>query len=297
MKQTTQPGIASQSGLYAGITAYVIWGLFPIYFKLTAAVPTPEILAHRIIWSVPFGFLILIWRHQITAVFQALREAKKLLWLTAAALALSANWGVYIWSIQNDQIFQSSLGYYINPLIYVLVGVVFFKERLSRLQTLAIVLAFIGVAVLTLHGRQLPIIALFLAISFTIYGVIRKQIDIGAMPGLFIETLVLSLPAIIYVLWLGAHDQLVFVRADMPLKTLLILAGPITVLPLLAFAIAARRLRLSTLGILQYIGPTLQFVCGLYYGETFTQAHAICFGCIWLAAIIFSYEGRRHKSL
>jgi len=280
----------SNTGLLAGITAYTIWGIFPIYFVVMRAIPPTEMVAHRVIWSVPFGLLIILFRKQLNDVWQALKKPKTLILLALAATSLTINWGVYIWAIQLDQIFQGSLGYYINPLIYVLVGVVFFKEKLSRLQGLAILLALIGVTILTLYGGTFPVIALFLAVSFTAYGVIRKQVDIGAMPGLFIETIILVLPALIFLTWLSQTGQLQFGRLGSKMDILLVLAGPITVLPLLAFAFAARRLSLSTLGILQYIGPTLQFACGIYFGERFTSAHAWCFALIWLGILIYSFD-------
>ncbi len=275
------------SGLWAGIVAYFIWGIFPVYFKITESIAATEILMHRIIWSIPFGLLILLFRDQIGEVWTALKDKKKVGLLFIASVALAANWGVYIWAIQQEQIFQGSLGYYINPLMYVLVGVVFFKETLSPWQLVAVVLAIIGVLILTFYGGQFPVISLFLATSFTIYGVMRKQVDINAMPGLFIEVILLLLPALAYIYWLTSQGQFDFPTAPTDMKVLLVLAGPITVLPLMAFAFAARRLTLTMLGFLQYIGPTLQFMCGLYYGEKFTMAHAWCFGFIWLAVGIF----------
>ncbi|WP_298918496.1 EamA family transporter RarD [uncultured Algimonas sp.] len=290
MNRSQQPD--SRAGLVSGLSAYLMWGLFPIYFVATKAVPAPEILAHRILWSLPFGLLILVFRKQIGAMLTALRHPRTLGLLTLASVSLAANWGVYIYAIQIGQIFQGSLGYYINPLIYVLVAVLFFGERLSKLQGLAITLACAGVLVLTLYGGQFPVISLFLAVSFTIYGVLRKLIDVGAMPGLFIEVLVLLLPAAGYMAWLAQSGQIVF-GTDPTLDWLMVAAGPITVLPLLAFAFAARRIRLSTLGILQFIGPTMQFLCGLYYGEAFTTAHAVCFGLIWCGVALFAWDGWR----
>ncbi len=283
------------SGLLAGITAYVIWGVFPVYFKITESIAATEILTHRIIWSVPFGLLILIFRKQLAEVWTALKNPKTVGLLLIASIALAANWGVYIWAIQQDQIFQGSLGYYINPLMYVLVGVVFFKETLSRFQVLAVLLAIAGVLILTFYGGQFPAISLFLATSFTIYGVMRKYVDIGAMPGLFIEVILLLLPAMAYIYWLSSQGSFNFPKADNQMKTLLVLAGPITVLPLMAFAYAARHLSLTMLGFLQYIGPTLQFICGLYYGEAFTSAHAWCFGFIWSAVILFTWDTFRQQ--
>lgn len=283
-------GIIAKQGFLPGITAYTIWGAFPFYFKATAEIGAVELVAHRIIWSVPFGLLIILFRRQIRDVITALKKPKTIALLLLAAIALAINWGVYIWAIQQDQIFQGSLGYYINPLMYVLVGVVFFKERLTKLQGAATILALMGVTVLTLYGGVFPWVALILAISFTTYGVIRKQVDIGAMPGLFIETLLLLLPALGYVLWLSHQGGLQFRQLGMQMDMLILLAGPVTVLPLLAFSFAARRLKLSTLGFLQYIGPTLQFCCALYFGEAFTPAHAICFGLIWVGVALFSYD-------
>ncbi len=283
------------SGFWAGVTAYVMWGLFPIYFKVTESIPATEILTHRIVWSLPFGFLILAFRRQIKDVIRAIVKPKILLLLTISSVAMAGNWGIYIWAVQNDQIFQGSLGYYINPLMYVLVGVVFFKETLSRWQGLAVLLAIIGVLILTFYGGEFPGIALFLATSFTIYGVVRKQVDIGAMPGLFIEVMLLFLPALAYIYWLSTQGNFNFPETSANLQILLVLAGPITVLPLLAFAFAARRLSLTLLGFLQYIGPTLQFMCGLYYGETLTSAHMLCFGFIWAAVILFTWDTFRSQ--
>lgn len=293
----TTPIGESRAGLFSGMTAYLIWGLFPIYFVAMKHVPALEILAYRIVWSIPFGLLILLFRKQIRETLRSFKDKKKLALLFIASIALAANWGVYIWAIQIDQIFQGSLGYYINPLLYVLVAVVFFKEKLSKLQALAIAFAFIGVAILTIKGGVFPGISLFLAVSFTIYGVLRKSIDIGAMPGLFIEVVLIVLPAIAVLYYISTQTGLAWGAHDTKTDLLIILAGPLTVLPLLAFAFAARRIALSTLGILQYIGPTMQFGCAVYYGETFTPAHAWCFGFIWLGVGVFAFDAIRRSRL
>lgn len=273
----------------------MIWGLFPIYFVAVKNVPTLEILGHRIIWSIPFGFLILLFRKQIAETLAIFKQPKTIALLALAAFALAVNWGVYIWAIQQDQIFQGSLGYYINPLIYVLVGVAFFKESISRLQIFAVALAFIGVTILTIHGGVFPWISLSLAISFTVYGVLRKQIAVGAMPGLFVETLTLLLPALLLFAYLAKTDALAWGNSGTQIDMLLVFAGPLTVLPLLAFAFAARRISLSALGILQYIGPTMQFACAVYFGETFTAAHAWCFGFIWIGVAVFAFDAIRRS--
>ena len=291
------PNIMSQDdknlGVLSGAIAYVMWGLFPIYFVAVKQVPTLEIVSHRVLWSIPFGLIILLFRKQIRQTLSIFRNRKTILLLVLAAFAMGTNWGVYIWAIQQDQIFQGSLGYYINPLTYVLVGVVFFKEAISRLQIFAIALACIGVAILTFQGGVFPWISLVLVLTFTLYGVLRKQIDVGAVPGLFIETLALLLPALLLLTYLSSQDILAWGNSGWELNALLVLAGPLTVLPLSAFAFAARRISLSALGLLQYIGPTLQFALAIYYGEVFTQAHAWCFGFIWIGVGVFTYDAIR----
>jgi chloramphenicol-sensitive protein RarD len=286
---------ATKAGLISGIFAYIMWGLFPIYFKVTEHVPPIEILAHRIAWSVPFGALIIHFRHQWSDIRAIFTHIRTLGMLALAALFIAMNWGLYIWAIQDGQIFQASLGYYINPLIFVLIGVVFMNEHLSRLKLIAVIFAAIGVGVLTLYGGKFPWISLALAISFTAYGVIRKKVAVGAMPGLFVETLILFLPALAVLFWMQSHNQLVFLHTSSKLSTLLVLAGPITVLPLVAFAFAARRLKLSTIGFLQFIGPSLQFLMGVLYGEKLTPAYLLCFGFIWLAVILFSWDALRSR--
>jgi chloramphenicol-sensitive protein RarD len=223
-------------------------------------------------------------------VRRALANPRMLFWLGLSALFISVNWLIYIWAVQQDKIFQTSLGYYINPLIYVLVGVLFFGDRLRRLQVAAVISAGIGVAILTISGGEFPIIALSLALLFTFYGVIRKQVAVGAMPGLFVETLLLFPFAMVWLSWLMQTQQAGFATQGLSISVLLMLAGPITVLPLLFFAVAAKRLTLTTVGFMQFLAPTLQFCVGLWYGERLTTPHMICFGLIWLAVVLFSTD-------
>ena len=273
--------------------AYTMWGFLPIYFKVVEAVPALEVLTHRIVWGVPFGALIIIARRQWPEVRQALAKPRTVGLLALAACFIAVNWLVYIIAVQTDHIFQASLGYYINPLIYVLVGVSLLGERLRRNQTAAVLLAAAGVTVLTVSGGVFPVISLFLAVSFTIYGVIRSRVAIGGMPGLFIETLLLLPLAGGWLGWLMIDGSAAFHTGDPAMMAKLLLAGPITVVPLLCFALAARRLRLSTIGIMQFIAPTLQFLMGVLYGERLTTAHAICFTLIWMAVILFSFDAWR----
>ena len=280
----------TRDGLAAGLGAYLIWGFLPVYFVYVASVSPLEVLTHRIIWAVPFGALILTLRHQWPDVKQAFSTPRSLMWLLVSTVFIGGNWLVYIWAIGQGRILETSLGYYINPLIHVLAGVVLLGERLRRLQIVAVVLATIGVGVLTLRGGQVPWVALALAISFAAYAVIRKQINVGAMPGLFVETSLLFPFAVIWLGFLVAGGQSAFGQSDAELNFWLVMGGPITALPLLFFAIAARKLPLTTIGFMQFIAPTIQFCTGLYYGETLTTPHIICFAFIWSAVLVFSYD-------
>jgi len=293
--------IAAQSkqdirdGVIAGLIAYTLWGVLPVYFKLVETVSSSEVLAHRIIWAIPFGALIIHLRRQWPEVLLALRHRQMLLWLTASAFFIAANWYVYIVAVQTDRIFQASLGYYINPLIFVLAGVTIFGEKLRAKQTAAVILAAIGVLVLTFSGGEFPWISMWLGISFTAYGVIRKRVVIGAMPGLFVETLVLVPLAILWLGWLFQSGEADFGTTGPQMIGLLLLAGPITVVPLVMFAVAARRLTLATVGFMQFLAPTMQFVTGIYYGEQLTLPRLICFACIWLAVVAFSWDAMQTR--
>lgn len=287
---------AVRTGILSAVLAYTIWGFFPIYFILLRGVPADEILTHRILWAIPVGALIIGMRGQWAEVRRGLTSPKLVRTLLLSASIIALNWLIYIAAVQNERIFEASLGYYINPLIYVLVGVVVLGERLRQLQMMAVGLATVGVLVLTVYGGQFPAVSLLLAVSFTAYGYIRKQTDIGAMPGLFIETVMLAPIAALYLAWIISTRDTAAESADPAQWALLSFAGPATVVPLLFFAIAARRLTLATLGFLQFIGPTLQFVVGLIDGEAFTTAHQICFTLIWAAAGVFAYDAWRSRA-
>jgi len=283
----------TRSGIVAGLIAYSLWGVFPVYFKIIESVAPTEVLAHRIVWAVPFGALILLFRRQWPEVRRALTDRTTVSWLGLSALFITVNWFIYIWAVQNARIFETSLGYYINPLMYVFVGVLFFGERLRSLQLAAVIFASVGVLVLTLSGGTFPWVAISLAVFFTAYGVIRKRVAIGAMPGLFVETVLLFPFAMVWMTWLLVAGQASFSTQDMSLAMLLLAAGPITVVPLLLFAVAARRLPLTMIGFMQFLAPTLQLLTGIYYGEKLTTAHQICFGLIWVAVILFSVDAIR----
>lgn len=287
MNLSHQDDVYVRNGVLAGILAFAMWGAFPIYFQIADGVGAVEMLLHRIFWSVPFGLLIILARSQWPEVRRIVRDRRCLLYLLLSSVFITINWLVYTWAVQNEQIYQASLGYYINPLTFLLVGFVFLGERLRRMQSVAVLLATAGVLVLTFAGGQFPLISITLAISFTIYGVVRKQVVVGAMPGLFVETVILFPFSVLGLFVLLRSGVAAFTPDDPGLAALLILAGPLTVLPLLFFAISARRLRLGTIGFLQFIGPTGQFLVGYYYGEPLTIPHIICFTLIWTAVAVF----------
>ena len=285
----------TRDGLIVAFLAYLMWGVLPVYFKLVEDVAALEVLVHRIIWAVPFGALIIFSRRQWPEVRRVLADGRVVGYLVLAAVLIAGNWFVYIWAIQKDQIFQASLGYYINPLLFTLAGVVLFGEKLRSFQIGAIFLAAAGVLILTISSGQVPAIALILGTLFTIYGVIRKRIVVGGMPGLFIETLVLFPLSAVFLIWMMINDASAFGSGSPSMMALLILAGPVTVLPLLCFALATRRLNLSTVGFMQFIAPTLQFIIGVLYGEELTTAHLVCFSLIWMAVGLFSWDAWRAR--
>lgn len=283
----------ARDGVVAALVAYILWGVTPLYFIIVSDVASIEVLLHRIVWAAPFGALIIHFRGQWPEVRKAFTHRSTLLFLGTSAFFIAINWLVYIYVVQHDQVFQASLGYYISPLVYMLVGMTLLHEKLQRLQLIAAMLATVGVLVLTFSGGQFPLAALVIAFTWTVYGVIRKQVAIGGMPGLFVETLLL-LP--IAVIWLGLmlrSGQAAFGPDDPGQAILLLLAGPVTIIPLLCFVLAARRLNLATIGFIQFLAPTLQFCIGVYYGEQLTTAHLICFACIWVAVILFSADALR----
>ena len=279
-----------REGLLAALVAYILWGLFPIYFILVASVAPTEVLVHRIVWAVPFGALILYFRKQWREVGPVWTDHRMLGWLALAALSISCNWLIYIWAVQQEMVLQTSLGYFINPLMYVLIGVVFLKERLRKPQVVSVVLAAAGVLYLTISGGEFPWVAISLAVFFTAYGVIRKQVAIGAMPGLFVETVLLFPLAALWLAWLLLSSGSALISGDISIKVLLIAGGPITVIPLLLFAVGARRLSLTVIGFMQYIAPTLQFMVGIYFGEKLTTPLLVCFVFIWVAILVFSVD-------
>lgn len=283
---------APRRGIWAAVSAYALWGLLPLYWKALHDVPARHILAHRIVWScVVLAGLILI-RREWKNLGVAVHHSRTLLIYLVAAILLALNWFTYIWAVNSDRIVESSLGYYINPLVSVVLGVVVLRERLRRLQWLAVLGAGCGVLYLTLHYGQFPWLALALAMSFGLYGLMKKTAPLPALPGLMIETAMLLLPALAYLVWLQRTGPGAFGSGGGGRTALLVLSGCVTVLPLLLFAQAARQVRLSTMGVLQYISPSLGLTIGvLVYGEPFPRPRMVGFAIIWASLLTYWIEG------
>ena len=282
----------SNKGAIYGALAYLMWGVFPVYFKALKAVPALEILFHRIFWSFLFLLAVILIRREWPQFRKNIAQPKILAIYTLAALLLAANWFVYVWGVNSGHVVDASLGYFINPLLSVALGVVLLGERLRPVQWLPVGLATAGVLYMTLEYGKLPWIALTLAVTFGCYGLLKKIAPLNALQGIGLETAILFLPALAYLTYLESQGQASFGHLNLTTSLLLSLAGVITVLPLLLFATAARSIPLSLLGLLQYIAPTGQFLLGvLAYGETFDRVHLVGFLLVWTALLIFTLEG------
>ena len=279
-------------GIWYALGAYIIWGLFPLYWKQIQHVPAPQLLGHRVLWSCLILVGILLLAHQWRTFRDTALQRPIVRIYSAAALLIGFNWLVYVWAVNAGFIIEASLGYFINPLISILLGVIFFRERLRPWQWVSIGLAAIGVIYLTFTYGRLPWIALTLALSFGLYGLVKKAAPLGSLYGLTLETGLLFLPALIYLVYSERAGQGAFLHTGAGSDLLMAGAGLITTVPLLMFASAVRRIPLSLVGILQYITPTLQFLCGvLIYGEPFSSARLIGFGIVWGGLIVFVMEG------
>ena len=285
--------IKEKEGIIYGAVSYILWGIVPVYWKQLEHIGAIEILVHRVLWSCMFMLLLLSVTKKLPALFQYIKEIgsdfKKLLALFAASALVSTNWGIFIWAVNHGRILDTSLGYYINPLISVLLGVIVLKEKLSKAQVVSFCLAAIGVITLTLYFGEFPWIAFGLALSFAFYGLVKVMIGAEAAIGLTLETLMMLPIAIGYL-------SFSFIRGDMDLPAapdllLLIGGGIATALPLLLFAIGANNIPFTLLGFLQYIAPTLSMLVGvLIYGEAFTKVHALSYAFIWSALLLFSFS-------
>lgn len=290
--------VASQSGdtragfIYA-FAAYGLWGFLPLYMKLLEEIPAVEVMAHRALWSLPVAAVILGFLGRTGDVLPALKSPKRLATLFVTASVISINWGIYVWAISVDRTIETALGYYINPLISVALGAAFLGERFTRAQLVALALACLAVLILTILGGGLPWVSLALAFSFAIYGFLRKTVDVGPTQGFLIEVMLHSPFALLFIVWWQANGQGHFLEASW-LTWMFLGCGPVTAIPLILYAFGAKGLRLSTIGLMQYIAPTLIFLIGLFvFGEPFSMWQLIAFVLIWTALAIYSWSAVR----
>jgi chloramphenicol-sensitive protein RarD len=280
----------SPRGFAFAVSAYLMWGFLPLYMKALAHVPAAEVIAHRIIWSVPVAGLILIWLGRTGDLLKALRNPRMLAMGMVTATLITLNWGVYVWSIQSGHALDAALGYYINPLFSVFLGAVLLKERLSRAQWAAIALAVAAVGVLTYEAGRLPFVALGLTVTWGLYALCKKRLPIGPNQGFMLEVLILLPVGLGYGGWLAATGQGHF-RLDGVTTALLVGTGLVTAVPLMVYANGAKLLRLSTIGILQYIAPTMIFLTAVFiFGEPFGTARMVAFPMIWAALAVYTWE-------
>ena len=289
-KNPPQPG-DSGWGVACSVGAYVLWGLFPLYFKAVAAVPALEVLAHRIVWSLLVVALVIALRRRWRQVAVAFRSRWLLATLALSAIAIAVNWGIFIWAVAAGRLLECSLGYFITPLVNVLLGIVVLGERLRRVQWLAVAVAAASVAHLMAVLGHVPWVALTLAASFGSYGLLRKTAPIDPVGGLFVEAALLTPAALGLLVYLATGGAGAFGSGDLRIDVLLALAGPVTALPLILFVAGARRIRMATVGLLQYITPTGHFLLAVWvYGEPFSRASLITFVGIWAALALYSAD-------
>ena len=282
--------------IYA-VCAFLFWGaIAPIYFKQVISVDPIEVLIHRIIWSFVFLIPLLFITRQFDVFTLLIRDKKKLMFLTFSTFFISINWLVFIWAVTNDKIMETALGYYINPLVNVLFGYLFFSERMSRNQYIAIFIAFLAVLYQLVSLGSLPVVSLTLGFTFALYGMIRKKVRVGSIVGLFVETLILMPFALIYLFYIVSDGSISFLNSSNYISLRLSLGGLMTIIPLLLFNGAATRMKLTTLGFFQYIGPTCAFFLAVFiYHEEFNFDKLITFSLIWIALVIFSLDSLKKK--
>lgn len=286
---------SAATGLLAGIGAFLFWGLAPLYFDLLGNIPSSEILAHRSIWAFLLAFVFLALIGKLPDFTTTLRDRKKMATLALSTLLIGSNWLVFIWAVTSHHLLEASLGYYINPLVSVLLGVVFMGERLRRLQWLAVALAALGIGWYLVQYGRLPVVALFLALSFGFYGLVRKRAPVESLTGLAVETLYMLPLALGYLLWSSSPSSNPL-NNSWELNSLLILAGPVTLTPLLLFNIAARRLNLSTVGFIQYLAPTLHMlVAVLVFGEALDHDRLLTFALVWAGLVLYTADALRQR--
>lgn len=281
----------SRAGILLGLFTYLFWGLMPLYWRLLTHVSPYEVTVHRILWCMPFMVVLVLAARKLTAALAIMRKPRLLGILTLTAVLIALNWGIFIWCVTNNQLTQSSLGYYINPLISILLGVAFLGERMSVVRKVAVVLATVAVVVQTIAGGEFPTIAIVLAVCFAVYGYLRKVAGVPALEGMFIESAVLFPVALGLVIFWHEKGTGEFLTGEWYTDTLLIVGGPLTAIPLMTFTAAARRVRLSTIGLMQYLVPSVVLLQAVFlWHEHFTWIQGAAFGCVWVALILLLLE-------
>ena len=280
-----------RSALLAGIAAFSFWGIIPVYWKLLQQVPAHEILAHRFIWTAVFLILLLTWQRRWPEIVGSMRSRRAMIFCAASSIAIAINWFFFIWAVNINRVIETSLGYFMTPLVNVLLGAIFLRERLNRWQIVSVLLATSAVLYLTFGYGRFPWIAVILCCTFGLYGLLRKQSRTAAIPGLFFETILLAPFALLFLGYLWQNQRIFFGPEHTALSAVLISTGFVTALPLIWFGHAARHLRLTTVGFLQYLAPSGSFSLGVFlYREPFTQGHLITFVLIWIALGIYTAD-------
>ena len=276
-------------GFAFALTAYLLWGFLPLYMKQLAHIPTLEVLAHRVLWSVPVALAILVWLGRTGDLMRAFGNPRMLAMAGVTAALVSVNWGIYVYAIQSGQALEAALGYYINPLFSIFLGRVLLGERLSALQWGAVALAALAVGMLTLQAGKLPLVALALTLTWGFYAYFKRSLPIGPNQGFALEVILLCPVALAFAVWLAASGQALFLNTALSDDLLLIGCGVVTAVPLMVYANAAKGLRLSTIGLMQYISPTMIFLTAVFwFGEPFDSARALAFALIWVALVLYS---------
>ena len=285
------PDKAATRGFLFALSAYTLWGVLPLFLKMADHIPAVEVVAHRILWSVPIAAAVLLALGRTADIKAAFRSPRTLALAALTASLITINWGIYVWAIAVDRTVETALGYYINPLVSVAMGAALLSERLSRPQVVAIGLAVLAVMILTVDAGGLPWVSLALALSFALYGYLRKTLPIGPSQGFFLEVLILCVPALGYIVWLHIHGQGHFVASEPSDIALLLICGPVTSVPLLLYAFGAKLLRLSTIGLMQYSAPSMVLLIAVFiFGEPFGGTRAVAFCLIWLALVLYSWS-------
>jgi chloramphenicol-sensitive protein RarD len=291
----------TRAGFFFALSAYLLWGFLPFYMKAVAHIPAFEVVAHRIIWSIPVAGAIILWLGRTADIRQAFRTPRTLLMATIPAALITVNWGIYVWAIGAGRALETALGYYINPLFSVFLGAVLLGEKMNRQQVLAIVLAAIAVAILTWDAGGVPWVSLGLAVSWGFYAFFKKTLPIGPTQGFFLEILILALPALAFLIFLQSQGEGHFIGTNASNMALLMFAGVVTAVPLILYANGAKLLRLTTIAIMQYIAPTMIFLVAVFvFREPFNLTKFVAFLFIWAALVVYSWSiiaGRRSAAV